>query len=283
MIKSEANSKYADLESALRIDCDKCSGICCVALYCMKTDGFPENKEAGVPCKHLMRNFHCDMYSDLADKNMKGCLVYDCFGAGQKVTQSCYPDEDWQKNSEKTNEIFQVFLIVFQLHQMAWYLLEALTLAADEHLESDIDTLITQNKQMTACTPAEILRIDIEEYRTRVNQVLKKVSSRIAAIPSDKTNGKDYFGKNFRQANLNGRDFSMALMIAANLEGCSLQGTNFLGADIRDANIENTDLSGSIFLTQMQINSAKGNSNTKLPANLSRPSRWEGIAPSKLI
>jgi uncharacterized protein YjbI with pentapeptide repeats len=67
----------------------------------------------------------------------------------------------------------------------------------------------------------------------------------------------------------------MALMIAANLEGCSLRGTNFLGADMRDANIKNTDLSSCVFLTQMQINSAKGNRNTKLPGNLSYPDSWK--------
>lgn len=274
MIKSKANSKYADLEETLRIDCDKCSGICCVALYCMKTDGFPENKEAGVPCKHLIADFRCDIHTVLANKNMKGCLAYDCFGAGQKVTQSCYPNEDWKTNPEKANEIFQVFMIVFQLHQMAWYLLESLSLVTDEHLEADIDELITKNKQMTACSSDEILHMDIEEYKSSVNKVLKLVSGRGAVFPSDETDSKDYFGKNFRHANLNGRDFSMALMIAANLEGCSLQRTNFLGADIRDANIKDTDLSDCIFLTQMQINSAKGNSNTKLPANLSRPSSW---------
>lgn len=277
MIKSKENSEYDDLEATLRIGCDKCSGICCVALYCMKTDGFPENKEAGVPCKHLMSNFRCDIHSVLANKNMKGCLAYDCFGAGQKVTQSFYPNEDWKTNSEKANEIFQVFMIVFQLHQMAWYLLESLPLVTDEHLKSVIDELITKNKQMTSCTSDEILHMNIEEYRTSVNQVLKKVSGRIAVLHSNETDSKDCLGKNFRHANLDGRDFSMALMIAANLEGCSLRGTNFLGADIRDANIKDTDLSGCIFLTQMQINSAKGNSNTKLPTNLSRPSSWQGL------
>ena len=274
MIKSKENNKYADFEETLRIDCGKCSGICCVALYCMKTDGFPENKEAGVPCKHLMSDFRCDIHTVLANKNMKGCLAYDCFGAGQKVTQICYPNEDWKTNPEKANEIFQVFMIVFQLHQMAWYLLESLSLITDEHLEADIDELITKNKQMTACTSDELIHMDIEEYRSSVNQVLKLVSSRSTAFHSDKKNSKDYFGKNFKQANLNGRDFSMTLMIAANFEGCSLLGTNFWGADIRDANIKDTDLSECIFLTQMQINSAKGNSNTKLPTNLSRPSYW---------
>ncbi|MGL4798229.1 MAG: pentapeptide repeat-containing protein, partial [Cellulosilyticaceae bacterium] len=63
-------------------------------------------------------------------------------------------------------------------------------------------------------------------------------------------------------------------MIAANLEKCCLKRANFLGADMRDTNMKDTDLSESLFLTQMQINSAKGNAETKLPSYLSRPSTW---------
>lgn len=66
----------------------------------------------------------------------------------------------------------------------------------------------------------------------------------------------------------------MSLLIGSNFNGCSFNKASFLGADMRDANLKNADLSGSIFLTQMQINSAKGNSNTKLPSHISRPKTW---------
>jgi hypothetical protein len=269
------NRKYADLAAVLRIDCEKCSGLCCVALYCMKTDGFPDNKQAGIPCKHLLADFCCDIHGQLANKKMRGCLAYDCFGAGQKVTQSSYAKENWKTNPEKANEIFQVFMIVFQLHQMAWYLLEASSLVTDKRIIAEVDALIAENIKMTALAPAEILQIDLTNYQTGVNLVLKKVSNQLAADSFDRIERKDYFGKNFKRVNLNGRDFSMALMIAANLEGCSLTGTNFLGADLRDANIKNTDLRESLFLTQMQINAAQGNAKTKLPSSLCRPSSWD--------
>jgi uncharacterized protein YjbI with pentapeptide repeats len=115
--------------------------------------------------------------------------------------------------------------------------------------------------------------MDTEHYRLRVNQVLKRLCSSSAFVPTGES--KDYFGKNFKGANLDGRDFSMALMIAANLERCGLQGTNFLGADLRDTEIKNTDLSGSLFLTQMQINAARGNAGTILPPGLDRPVNWQ--------
>ena len=267
--------KYSALEKKLKIDCEKCSGLCCVALYCTKTDGFPANKEDGIPCKYLISDFRCNIHSELADKNMRGCLAYDCFGAGQKVTQDCYPNVTWKTNHEKASEIFEVFLIVFQLHQMEWYLLESLTLITNKLLQANIEALISENEQITNQSSDEILQFDIEKYRLKVNQVLKQVSEMITIDSADEAHSKDFFGRNFNKANLNAKNFSMALMIAANLEGCSLQGTNFLGADMRDANIKNTDLSSCVFLTQMQINSAKGNHNTKLPEKLSYPVSWQ--------
>ncbi|MFA9378792.1 MAG: pentapeptide repeat-containing protein [Lachnotalea sp.] len=276
MTKYNISEKYAKLQKKLKIDCENCSGLCCVALFCMKSDGFPANKESGVPCQYLMNDFRCNIHSNLASKNMRGCLAYDCFGAGQKVTQGCYPNIDWQLNTNKAEEIFQVFLVVFQLHQMEWYLIEALSMASDETLKLDIESLISENEQMTKQSPNEILHLNIEKYRLNVNQKLKKISDLIVTDAFFKKNS-DFFGKNFKCANLDRQDFSMAILIAANLEGCSLNGTSFLGADLRDTNVKNTDLSSSIFLTQMQINAAKGNENTNLPNNLSRPASWQGL------
>ena len=239
----------------------------------MRTDGFPADKEAGVPCKHLNESFGCEIHQRLADKKMKGCLAYDCFGAGQKVSQICCPDINWKTSPERAKEVYDVFSVVVQLHQMQWYLLTALTLTTDEHLTSDIEELIHQNEQMTNQSSSQILALDIQPYHQRVNQILKQVCGIQAGNESTKQE-KDCFAKNFRGENLDGKDFSMALMIASNLEGCSLKDTNLLGADLRDANVKNVDLSQSIFLTQMQLNTTKGNENTKIPSQLMRPISW---------
>lgn len=268
------NLNYSDIAARLKIHCEQCSGLCCVALYCMKTDGFPANKDAGIPCRHLMTDFRCDTHSTLASKQLKGCMAYDCFGAGQKVTQECYFDVDWKSAPEKASEIFNVFRVVFQLHQMEWYLLEANSLTTDTHTKEKIETLISENEQITSKSPIEILNFGIEDYQVRVNKILKQICDTTSKPSSNGKHSKDSFGRDFKRANLDGVDFSMAFLIAANLEGCSLHGTNFLGADMRDANVKNTDLSSCLFLTQMQINSSKGNASTKLPSKLSHPASW---------
>ncbi len=275
MTNKRTENKYADYALKLKIDCKNCSGLCCVSLYCTKTDGFPANKEAGIPCAYLDSDNGCNIHSKLSEKNYKGCIAYDCFGAGQRATQLCLTDGTWRTNPKQADMIFETFMIVFQLHQMLWYLVEAFQLTSDNKLKSTIDELIQENEQITEMLSENCSKTDLSAYRLKVNTVLKQISNAISISTStSRHSDMMYLGKNFKKANLDGIDFSMSLMIAANFTGCSLKKTNFLGADIRDANVRDTDLSESIFLTQMQINSAIGNKNTRLPDYLSRPAAW---------
>ena len=267
-------SQYDDLKQSLAIDCAHCCGLCCVALYFAKTEGFSKDKPAGKPCHHLQKDFRCAIHAQLSQQKLKGCLAYDCFGAGQKVTQSLYNDNNWQASPQSAQQMFAVFSTVFQLHQMLWYLLEAVDLSIDQKTKMVLENLIGENQHLTSLAPEQLASLDIAPYRQRVNEQLKSICVQMARKCQKGAKANDYIGRNFKKGDLRGRDFSMTLMIAADLEGCQLQGANFLGADMRDVNIKNTDLSQCLFLTQGQINHTKGNSQTKLPSYLKRPESW---------
>lgn len=270
------NSIHDDVFKALQIDCSHCSGLCCTALFFSKTDGFPEDKIAGKPCMNLQKDFSCKIHKDLMRKKMKGCIGYDCFGAGQAVTTSIYKGGTWLSLPEKAQQMFDVFRIVFRLHQMRWFLAEARTITLAKELWSMIDRLIEKNINICAGPPEIILEFDLNTYKEQVNDVLRKVGALVKSNFRGQSLNRhgDYLGKDFSNKSLEGVDLSMMLLIAANFSGSSLVGTNFLGADIRNSNFENADLREAIFLTQMQINSAHGNANTLLPAYLLRPDSW---------
>ena len=95
------------------------------------------------------------------------------------------------------------------------------------------------------------------------------------SLSTSKNKFKEKFlGKDLTKYNLCGADFRGALLIASNLSYSDLSGADFIGADLRDTNLSSSDLSRSIFLTQAQINSAKGDLKTKLPPMIVRPSYW---------
>lgn len=280
-------SKYdEELYKNLRIDCEKCFGFCCVALYFSASEGFPINKDAGKPCINLKSDFKCTVHGDLRKKGLKGCTAYDCFGAGQKVAQVTYGGHDWMKKPETSKQMFDVFLVMRQLHEMLWYLTEALRIQDDEKLKEDIIHMINETDKLTNIDADSLMKLDLVVHRNKVNKLLKKTSELARAkvrkgqksfLKHKKTiaGRSSLIGADFRKTNLVGEDLSGALLIAANLSGVDLSGTDLIGADLRDTDIRGANLTNSIFITQIQINAAKGDSNTILPKSLVCPSYWE--------
>lgn len=272
---------YEKIKESLKIDCGKCFGFCCVALYFSKTEGFPIDKIAGKPCINLKDDFKCSVHRNLKEKGLKGCIHYDCFGAGQKVAQITYKGQSWKENSKK---IFDVFLNIYKLHEMLWYLTEAYRVQSDEKMKKEIMDMIDYTDKLTRLDSESIMKIDIVTYRSKVNKLLLKTSESIRSkIKKDKKNilkkkliasRVNFMGKDLRKYNLIGEDLSGAFLIAADLRGVDLSFTDLIGADLRDTDIRGADLSNSIFITQSQINSAKGDDNTKLPNSLYCPSCW---------
>lgn len=261
-------TKYRNYLKHIQSDCTQCSGLCCTALFFSKIDGFPMNKEEGIPCLFLKNNFQCDMYEKLEAKGCHGCKSYDCFGAGQMVTNSLYRGKTWITHPELKIEMFAVFQIMYRLHEMLGYLLEASMLVEDKQ----IDQLLIKYEQWMKLTPKEILHIAIDEYQLQVNDILKNVC-RFLDCYDDHNKQRNYIQKDMRKHPT--KDLSMSLLLGANFSNMNAHGINFLGADLRGANFINTDLRDALFLTQRQVNGIIGNHQTLLPDHLHKPTTWD--------
>jgi uncharacterized protein YjbI with pentapeptide repeats len=69
-----------------------------------------------------------------------------------------------------------------------------------------------------------------------------------------------------------------ALLVAARLRGADLRAADLIGADLRDAQLHGADLSSALFLTQAQVDSARGDATTVLPARLRHPAHWDRMS-----
>lgn len=273
------------LYEELKIDCKKCFGLCCMALYFSKLDGFPQDKEAGKPCCNLALDFTCQIHKDLAKKGLKGCIAYDCLGAGQKLSQVTYKGQAWKRQPAQMKEFAQTFLVMYQFHEMMWYLIQAMTISVAQPIKSKIVACLEETKRLTYLSAQEIVDFEIEVHRDKVNTILKQVVAlvqeevkplREEALKQKKvlTAGESLLGHNLTKTNLIGEDLGGTLLIMANLKGTDLTGTNLIGVDMRNANLEDADLSNALFLTQAQINTARGNEKTRLPKLLIKPEHW---------
>jgi hypothetical protein len=264
------------MKSKLKSDCENCFGLCCVALPFGKSADFPFDKNGGVPCRNLCSNNQCSVHDVLRENGYRGCVSYECFGAGQHVSQKIYKGKDWREDTERAEEMFTIFPLVQQLHEMLWYLHLALTLKETESFHHTIQEVYDETIAITERAPIELVDFDIVGHRSRVNELLLKASEMYRA--NIKNEGKpktDYIEANLSRLNLQGENFRGKLMIAANLSDSDLRKADFIGADLREANLCGANLTETLFLTQTQVNSAIGNIHTKLPSYLERPIHWQ--------
>ncbi|QWU13552.1 Uncharacterized protein YjbI, contains pentapeptide repeats [Paenibacillus sophorae] len=269
----------------LSADCEQCFGLCCAALPYAKSADFAVDKAGGTPCPNLQSDFRCGIHKDLRTKGFRGCAVYECFGAGQKVSQITYAGNDWRDHPVLAQEMFKVFPIMQQLHEMLSYLDEALGLEETLPIHKDLQNALEQTEDLTRLNPRSILELNVPAHRAIVNVLLLQVSERVRAKAAPGHNksqkmqnkirkGTDLVGANLRGTALRGANLRGALLIASDLRDADMRVTDLIGADFRDADLSGADLTGSIFLTQAQVNSAKGDMNTKLPPSLRIPDHW---------
>ncbi|MET7985737.1 pentapeptide repeat-containing protein [Streptomyces sp. NPDC005281] len=268
-----------DPRTELRADCGRCFGLCCVALPFARSADFAIGKGAGEPCPNLRSDSRCGIHDRLRQTGFTGCTVYDCFGAGQHVSQVTFGGVDWRSGSrERARLMVDAFPVVRHLHELLWYLNEALTLPAARPVHPDVRRLIATTERLTRGTPEELAALDAGAHRQEAGDVLLRASELVRAGAGGgrrkDRRGADLMGARLKGADLRGASLRGALLIAADLAGADLRGADLLGADLRDTDLTDADLTGALFLTQPQLNAARGGDGTRLPDLLARPGHW---------
>lgn len=263
----------------LGADCADCFGLCCVALAFARSADFPVDKPAGEPCQNLDAHDRCTIHADLRPRGFVGCTVFDCFGAGQKVSGHTFGGRSWRDDPRARDAMFAVFPVVRRLHELLWYLDQAITLSPDTSAAAEIGARFDRVRALSDAPAEELAGLDVDaEYAAARPLLIRASELARAGVPARRAKhlgpGSDLAGADLRGVDLRGLTLRGALLIGADLAGANLSSCDLLGADLRDANLANADLTGAIFLTRMQVASARGDAGTRLPAGFERPRHW---------
>lgn len=237
---------------------------------------FAIDKPAGRPCPNLREDFRCGIHAQLRERGFPGCEVFDCFGAGQQLTQVTFGGRTWREDPALAAEQFAVLPVMRQLHELLWYLAEALPLAG-EPLGGEVAVLQQETERCTGLGPAELGALDIAGHRRRGGDLLRRVSAQVRSRVPERApdrEGADLIGARLRRAHLRGASLRGAYLIAADLRNADLRDADLLGADLRDTDLRGADLTGCLFLTRPQITAARGDKSTRLPVDVERPAHW---------
>jgi uncharacterized protein YjbI with pentapeptide repeats len=265
------------VKGSLRAECERCFGLCCVAPAFSASADFAIDKDAGQPCPNLRPDFRCGIHARLREQGFPGCTAYDCFGAGQQVAQVTFGGQNWRRDPQAAQQMFAVFSIMRQLHELLWYLTEALTLQPARQLHDELSRALDETERLTLGSADALADLDVAAYRRSVNALLFRASELVRAGVRRRNldrSGADLIGANLNGDDLKGASLRGAYLIAADLSGADLRLADLIGADFRHADLSGADLTESIFLTQSQLDAAKGDADTKVPPSLTRPSHW---------
>jgi hypothetical protein len=266
-----------DRHARLRADCSRCVGICCVAPAFTASADFAIDKPAGHPCPHLDGTSRCEIHSSLRERGFAGCTAFDCFGAGQQVVQVTLPGVDWRRSPSDADELFGAFAVVQQLHQMLWYLADALTAPAATPLRPRLEAAYISTEAIAGDVAPALRGLDLEAHRHEVNTLLTQVSELVRSQTSPRGPdhaGADLVGSDLTRVDLRGAQLRGASLLGADLRGVDLTGADVLAADLRAADLRGAQMAGALFLTQFQVNGARGDLTTTLPTWITRPEHW---------
>ncbi|WP_249423824.1 pentapeptide repeat-containing protein [Nocardioides coralli] len=229
--------------------------------------GFGADKAGGVPCGHLDVDDHCTIHDTLRRDGWSGCATFDCFGAGQHVSQVIYGGVSWREGAN-LGEMAAVLSVVRQLHEMLSHLAEVGRRAPDP----DAARLSAEIVALTHAEPITLLTADLDTLRSRVSPVLRaatvRLHGRAQPMPADLV-GADLAGADLSRADLRG-----ASLVRADLRGAELARADLLGADLRDADVRGARLGQAWFVSQPQLNGSVGDGATTIPSQLTRPAHW---------
>jgi uncharacterized protein YjbI with pentapeptide repeats len=260
---------------SLRADCDRCFALCCVAPAFSASADFAIDKPAGTACPHLTAEFRCRVHGALRQRGFRGCAAYDCFGAGQHVAQGTFGGRDWRREPAIAAQMFAVFAVMRQLHELLWYLAEAAELLPPCPLRAELAAAAASIERLADQHPQALAGADVAARRDAVNTLLLRASEQArAGLAGRGLRGADLAGARLAGADLRGASLRGACLIGADLTGADLTLADLTGADLRDADLSGADLTGSLFLTQAQLDAARGDALTRLPAGRTPPPHW---------
>ena len=163
-------------DRTLRADCSACCGLCCVAPAFDATQGFAVDKPAHTPCAHLGDSYRCDIHPMRAAQGFSACIGFECFGAGQWVTQALHAGRSWRESPALARRMFEHYSRFRILHE----LLALLEVLATTHASMQRELEDLRTTVLLACALPDAT--DEHALRNHVRKTLAELVQRERSV-----------------------------------------------------------------------------------------------------
>lgn len=125
----------------LSADCSRCAALCCVVLAFDRSEMFAFDKPACEPCRHLEAAWTCDIHHDRERLGFRGCIAFDCAGAGQYVTQVMFGGRTWRGDPDLARPMGEAFAAMLAVHAQLGLLRQARSLPLPDEMLQRLEVL----------------------------------------------------------------------------------------------------------------------------------------------
>ncbi|RIJ23380.1 hypothetical protein D1224_03680 [Henriciella barbarensis] len=166
---------------SLEADCSQCAALCCVLLPFDKSAAFAFDKAGGEPCQHLDACFGCRIHDQLSDRGFKGCVAFDCHGAGQRVVQDVFRGSTWREDPALMSRMSRAFHLMRRVHELLLLLREADGLPLSQAQREEHTALLKMLAPEAVWTEASLETFELSAVETDVRRFLSGLRDIIGA------------------------------------------------------------------------------------------------------
>jgi len=154
-----------------RVQCGDCFGLCCTALAFSASSDFGHDKPEATPCRNLDNEYRCRIHDRLRPSGYKGCTVYDCFGAGQQISQVTF-----QGIYDETTKpvMYALYPKMVHLQEMMWYLTDGIR-PTTRKIHPLLEDKLSELDALTRSSPDELAALDLDQVRATVLPLLSQI------------------------------------------------------------------------------------------------------------
>ena len=156
--------------STFRADCSKCCGLCCVVPDHWPCRAFSLTNQQK-PLAPSERRHRCAIHATRQIHGYTACAAFDCFGAGQWITQTLFGGARWTQSSDLARQMFSAYR-----HWAPRFEAAAPAQAALPHVRDDARcSLVAKMTALTSETPDQRSPTDSARLRRETLAAIRSV------------------------------------------------------------------------------------------------------------
>lgn len=145
-----------------------------MALSFAREDGVAIDKPAGEACPNLQGGGACGIYGERAAKGFGFCIRYECFGAGQRVTQELFGGRNWRDDPALIRPMMDAFAHMRAVHDALVLMKEGRKLPLSDADMARFDVLERQLNPPDGWTQTSLQAAPTADWAAEITAILRR-------------------------------------------------------------------------------------------------------------